>query len=59
MRSGIPAALTAIVLLLITAPAAGAQDEIKRTPSGRPDLAGNYDAATLTPLQTRSTARTS
>ena len=51
MRTRIPAALTAIALLLITAPAAGAQDDIKRMPNGRPDLHGNYDAATLTPLQ--------
>ncbi len=51
MRNGIPAALTAIVLLLGTAPAAGAQDDIKRMPDSRPDLHGNYDAATLTPLQ--------
>ena len=45
------AASTAIVLLLLTAPVAGAQDDIKRMPNGRPDLHGNYDAATLTPLQ--------
>ncbi len=51
MRNGIPAALTAIALLLGTAPVAGAQDDIKRMPDGRPDLHGNYDAATLTPLQ--------
>ena len=51
MRVRFPAALTAIVLLLLVAPAAGAQDDIKRMPDGRPDLHGNYDAATLTPLQ--------
>ena len=41
---------TYTIVLLLTA-AAAAEDEIKRTPSGRPDLAGSYDAATLTPLQ--------
>ena len=35
------------------APAAVAQGgaDIPRTPSGRPDLSGNYDTATVTPLQ--------
>jgi hypothetical protein len=28
-----------------------AEDAIPRTPSGRPDLSGTYDAATLTPLE--------
>ena len=52
MRNGIPAALTARrPAAACTAPMAGAQDEIKRMPDGRPDLHGNYDAATLTPLQ--------
>ena len=40
-----------MLALLIAAPALTAEDEIKRTSSGRPDLAGTYDAATLTPLQ--------
>ncbi len=52
MRLRFPAALAAAIpALLISAPAIGAEDEIRRTPSGRPDLTGTYDAATLTPLQ--------
>ena len=36
---------------MIAAPALAAEGEVKRAASGRPDLTGNYDAATLTPLQ--------
>ena len=50
MRLRIPAALTALALLLAT-PALAAEGEIKRTPSGKPDLTGTFDAGTLTPLQ--------
>ena len=36
----------------VAAPLVSAQVEgIPRTPSGRPDLSGTYDTATLTPLQ--------
>ena len=41
----------AIVLALAPPVAALAQDGIPRTASGRPDLSGAYDTATLTPLQ--------
>ncbi len=47
---------TALPVLLITglalsAPTAfAAEGDIPRTASGRPDLTGTYDAATLTPL---------
>ena len=51
MSLRVPAALTAIVVLMIAAPALAAEGEVKRAASGRPDLTGNYDAATLTPLQ--------
>ena len=51
MRLRVPAALTALVVLLIAAPALAAEGEIKRAANGKPDLTGNYDAATLTPLQ--------
>ncbi|HVR28869.1 MAG TPA: hypothetical protein VMS86_04985 [Thermoanaerobaculia bacterium] len=37
-------------LALSLAAAVVAEDGIPRTPSGRPDLSGTYDAATLTPL---------
>ncbi|MDX1385450.1 MAG: hypothetical protein R3190_17495, partial [Thermoanaerobaculia bacterium] len=37
--------------LLASASAAAAAEGIKRTASGRPDLSGSYDAATLTPLE--------
>ncbi|MCY3662207.1 MAG: hypothetical protein OXH28_05165, partial [bacterium] len=44
--------LSAAVLLLVFVPALAAQsDDIPRTASGRPDLTGTYDAATLTPLE--------
>ncbi|MYJ24668.1 MAG: hypothetical protein F4080_03775, partial [Holophagales bacterium] len=44
--------LSAAVLLLVLVPALAAQDDgIPRTASGRPDLNGTYDAATLTPLE--------
>ena len=37
---------------VVMAPPATAQSEgIPRTPSGRPDLSGTYDTATVTPLQ--------
>ena len=51
MRVRFPAALAAILVLLIAAPALAAEGEIKRAPNGKPDLTGTYDAATLTPLQ--------
>ena len=37
--------------LLLVPALSSAQDEIPRTASGRPDLSGTYDTATLTPLQ--------
>ncbi len=44
--------LATAVFTLACAPALLAQDDsIPRTASGRPDLSGNYDAATLTPLE--------
>ena len=51
MRVRFPAALAAILVLLIAAPALAAEGEIKRAANGKPDLTGTYDAATLTPLQ--------
>ena len=45
------ATLLSIAALLALVPALVAQDEIPRTASGRPDLNGSYDAATLTPLE--------
>ena len=41
----------AVVLALAPPVAAVAQDGVPRTASGRPDLSGTYDTATLTPLQ--------
>ncbi len=37
--------------LVLTAAAVSAAADIKRTPSGRPDLSGVYDTGTLTPTQ--------
>jgi hypothetical protein len=44
------ASAAAFLLISLAAPATAA-DKIPRTTSGRPDLSGFYDAATLTPLQ--------
>ncbi len=44
--------ITAAILAFVCVPAFPVQeDSIPRTASGRPDLTGNYDAATLTPLE--------
>ncbi len=51
MRLRVPAALTALVVLLIAAPTLAAEGEIKRAANGKPDLTGTFDAGTLTPLQ--------
>jgi hypothetical protein len=44
-------AFVGAVALPISALAATATDDIHRTASGRPDLTGTYDTATLTPMQ--------
>ncbi|MEE2776085.1 MAG: hypothetical protein VYE73_04900 [Acidobacteriota bacterium] len=42
----------AVALVVLIPPSLAAEkDGIARTPSGRPDLSGSYDAATLTPLE--------
>ena len=54
MRNPIRHGMTAAALALALAVAAGATaeaQEIPRTASGRPDLSGTYDTATLTPLE--------
>ena len=54
VSSRIPACLGVLAIVCTAlAPAAVAQGgaDIPRTPSGRPDLSGNYDTATVTPLQ--------
>ena len=44
--------LLSLLLLLVAAPMLGAEaDGMPRTASGHPDLTGNYDVSTLTPLQ--------
>ena len=40
-----------LIAALVGASAVSAADKLPRTPSGHPDLSGNYDAATLTPLE--------
>ena len=45
----IVAVAASLAVLVPTALVAG--DDIPRTPSGRPDLSGTYDVATLTPLE--------
>ncbi|MEE2777537.1 MAG: hypothetical protein VYE73_12350 [Acidobacteriota bacterium] len=39
-----------IVAVLITLPALAADDSVKRTANGKPDLSGTYDAGTVTPV---------
>lgn len=41
----------AATLLLVLSPAQAQDESIARTPSGRPDLTGSYDVATLTPFE--------
>ena len=43
--------LLLISAFVFSAAALVAEGEIKRTASGKPDLTGTYDAATLTPLE--------
>ncbi|SVC23098.1 uncharacterized protein METZ01_LOCUS275952, partial [marine metagenome] len=56
MRSFIPTCRESLVVVLVVlmsgiAVAQGSGLGIPRTPSGRPDLSGTYDPATLTPLE--------
>ena len=41
----------ASIATLLIASTASAQADVPRTPSGKPDLSGTYDTATLTPLE--------
>ena len=49
--------LSTVVLTLGLSPVIAAGDGVPRTASGRPDLTGNYNAATVTPLQRPETLR--
>ena len=51
MSSRTPSVVAAMAVVGLVLPAVTAAQDIPRTPSGRPDLSGSYDAATLTPLQ--------
>ena len=51
MRHRTAAVLSLFALAIVLAPGAADAQDIPRTPSGRPDLSGSYDTATLTPLQ--------
>ena len=51
MKIGSIASLSTLLLLAFAAGATAAESEIPRTADGRPDLTGNYDISTLTPLQ--------
>ncbi len=50
-RSNFLFTAVALASLLTTPLAARGDDDIPRTPSGRPDLSGNYDVANLTPFE--------
>ena len=51
MRSRVAAGVGGLAVLCLVPIAAAQTDDIPRTPSGRPDLSGTYDARTLTPMQ--------
>ena len=51
MRSKTLTLLALVGLTLGSLPIGAAEADIPRTPSGRPDLSGNYDIASLTPMQ--------
>ncbi len=51
MKTGILSLLPLASLTLATLPVLAAESDIPRTASGRPDLSGNYDISTLTPVQ--------
>ena len=51
MRRRTAAVLSLFALAIVLAPVAADAQDIPRTASGRPDLSGSYDTATLTPLQ--------
>ena len=51
MRNLTPLVSVLATAALIALPLAAAETEIPRTASGRPDLSGTYDVATLTPLE--------
>ena len=42
---------TALLTFVPTVALLGQEREISRTPAGKPDFTGTYDAATLTPFQ--------
>ncbi|MEE2778411.1 MAG: hypothetical protein VYE73_16795 [Acidobacteriota bacterium] len=42
---------TLLLLAGVVAPLTAAEADVARTPSGKPDLSGTYDVATLTPMQ--------
>ena len=50
MKKRLVATITALSVVLIPTLAV-AQDDFRRTPSGKPDFNGNYDISTLTPYQ--------
>ncbi len=51
MRSRIAIGVGGLAVLCLAPIVAAQTDDISRTPSGRPDLSGTYDARTLTPMQ--------
>ena len=52
MKKQLAKLLSTLALLILAVPGFAAEaDGVPRTAGGRPDLSGNYDASTLTPLQ--------
>ena len=51
MRTGMVTWVGGLAVVCLASVAAAQTEEIPRTTSGRPDLSGTYDAATLTPMQ--------
>jgi hypothetical protein len=51
MKKSVALAAITLCLLLLATPSFGAEGDIPRTASGKPDFSGFYNAATLTPMQ--------
>jgi hypothetical protein len=53
MRNRVTFSAASLLVLWIGAAGAASSNDVPRRPDGRPDLSGNYDVGTLTPIQRR------
>ena len=51
MKTKSPLLVALLSLVVATLPATAADSNIPRTADGKPDLSGNYNLASLTPMQ--------